>query len=65
MVAWGASADGSGQLVPCDDAGLYNTLDDIVDWAQGVLDAGNAEYIDIMQGNIKIKTLYPKGALIQ
>lgn len=64
MVAWGPALSGVG-VASCDDVGRYDKLDDVVDWAQSILDAGNALYIDVYQGDKKVKTLYPKGATLQ
>ncbi len=59
LIAWGETKDGT--LDACEDIGRYNTLTEVEEWARGILDDGNAEYIEIFEGDRKIKTLYPKG----
>jgi hypothetical protein len=61
MIGWAEAADGSGDLVPCEDVGRYSTLEDAEEVAVHVLLCGNAVAIDLLNGDRKVKTLYPPG----
>jgi len=62
LVGWGEAVDGT--LVPCEDVARFPTLAEVEAWARDILDAGNAEYIEVFEGDRKVKTLYPKGATL-
>jgi hypothetical protein len=41
----------NGSIVPCEDVSLFETLEDAKEWAEAIIQSGNAHYINIYQND--------------